>query len=56
MYDMENYKTANCNPDKQEKMVMDWSYPKETHWIHTEVGMRLEPPGGSKAQPFQKHL
>lgn len=53
---MENYKTTNCDPDKWEKIAMDWSYPKETHWIHREVSMRLEPPGGLKAQLFQKDL
>jgi hypothetical protein len=29
---MENSKTTtNCNPDKEDKMALDWSYPKETH-------------------------
>jgi hypothetical protein len=35
-------------------MELDWLFPKETHWIHREVCTRLEPPGGSKAQPSQK--
>jgi hypothetical protein len=52
---MKNYKTTtNCNPDKDDKMALDWSYPKETYWIHREGGTRLEPSGGSKARPFQK--
>jgi hypothetical protein len=46
----------NCYPGKWETMVMDWSYPKETHWIHREVCMRLETPGGLKARIFQKDL
>jgi hypothetical protein len=41
------YKTTNCNPDEEEKMSLDWSYPKETHWIH-RVGARLEPPGARR--------
>jgi hypothetical protein len=39
-----NYKTTNCNSDEEEKMVLDWSYPKETHWIH-RVGARLNSQG-----------
>jgi hypothetical protein len=23
--------TTNCNPDKEDKTVLDWPYPKETH-------------------------
>jgi hypothetical protein len=54
---MENYKTTtNCNPDKDEKMALQWSYPKETHWIHTEVSTRLASPVGLKAQLSQKDL
>jgi hypothetical protein len=54
---MENYKTTtNCNPDQEEKMALVWPYPKETHWIHTEGGTRLEPSGGLKARPSQKDL
>jgi hypothetical protein len=53
---MENYKITNFNPDKEEKMVLDWAYPKETHWIHREGGTRLEPSGGLKVQPSQKDL
>jgi hypothetical protein len=41
---MENYKT-NYSRDKEEKMALDWSYPKLTH---REGGARLEPSGGSK--------
>jgi hypothetical protein len=26
----------------------------ESHWIHREVGIRLEPSGGSKARPFKE--
>lgn len=33
---------------------MDWSYPKESHWIDKEVCMRLKPPVGLKAWVFQK--
>jgi hypothetical protein len=40
-----NYRRGtNCNPDKAEKMALDWSYPKETQWIYREVGTGLEPP------------
>jgi hypothetical protein len=54
---MENYKTTtNCNIDKGEKMALDLSYPKETHWIHRGDGTRSEPSGGSKAQPSQREL
>jgi hypothetical protein len=39
---MENYETTTSfNPDKEDKMALDWSYPKETHWIHREGGTRL---------------
>jgi hypothetical protein len=40
-------------------MALDWSYPKETHWIHREGGARFEPSGGgggSKVRPSQKDL
>jgi hypothetical protein len=37
-------------------MALDWSLPKETHWIHREGGARLEPLGGSKAPSSQKYL
>jgi hypothetical protein len=54
---MENYNTTiNFKRDKEEKMALEWSYSKETRWIHTEDGTRLEPPGGSKARPSQKDL
>jgi hypothetical protein len=49
---MENYKTAtNYNLEREEKMALDWSYPKETHWIHREVGTRLEPSFGHPKRP-----
>jgi hypothetical protein len=32
---------------KDEKMAVDWPYLKKTHWIHKEVGIGLEPSGGS---------
>lgn len=54
---MEHYITkTNRNPDKEETMVLYWSWPKETHWINRAVGTSLEPPGGSKMQPSQKDL
>jgi hypothetical protein len=37
-------------------MALDWSYPKETHWIHREGGTRLEPSGGLKVRPSPKDL
>jgi hypothetical protein len=46
---------TNCNPNK-EKMALDRPYPKKTHWIHTEVGIGLEPSWGSKAWSSQKDL
>jgi hypothetical protein len=54
---MENYEpTTNFNPNKEEKIVLDRSYPKKTHWIHREVGIGMEPSGGWKARLSQKHL
>jgi hypothetical protein len=54
---MENYTTKiNCNPDKEEKMALDWSYPKEIDWIHRKGGTRLEHSGGSMARPSQKDM
>jgi hypothetical protein len=41
---------TSYNPDKEEKMVVDWSYPKEAHWIHREVDIDWNPQGGSKAR------
>jgi hypothetical protein len=35
-------------------MALDRSYPKKTHWIHRDVGIGLEPSGGSTAQSSQK--
>jgi hypothetical protein len=37
-------------------MALDWSYPKETHWILREVGTRLEPAGGSRARPSREDV
>jgi hypothetical protein len=54
---MENYEpTTNCNPNKEEKMALDRPYPKKTHWIHREVGIGLQPSGGSKPQSSQIDL
>jgi hypothetical protein len=54
---MENYKAAtNCPPDKEEKVSLEWSYSKETQWIHRKVVTRLKRPGGSKTQSSQKRL
>jgi hypothetical protein len=39
--------TTNCNPNKEEKVAMDWPFSKKTHWIHREVG--IGPSGGKKA-------
>jgi hypothetical protein len=52
---MENYKSkTNCNPNNEEEMALDRPYTKKTNWIHTEVGIGLEPSGGSTAQSSQK--
>jgi hypothetical protein len=45
---------TNCNPDKEDKMTLDWSYPKKNHWIHTEAGIRLEPPGGRPKKIYKR--
>jgi hypothetical protein len=37
-----------------DKMAQDWSYPKESHWIRTEVGTGQEILGGSKVRPSQE--
>jgi hypothetical protein len=54
---MENYEsTTNCNPNKGEKMALDRPYRKKSHWIRREIGIELEPSGGSKARSSQKDL
>jgi hypothetical protein len=54
---MKSYRTTtNCNPDKEEKMALDWTYLVKPTGSIEMLALDWNPQGGSKVWLSEKDL